>query len=183
MAYSIFITAHGGRDAGTSKGTYLVPPGVNVHCFTGDAVLLKGNIGMAIEDRLTAPALNIDVVNNSVTKTYTAFELMPNYTAFGSNHADPAFLFDTGVYYVGSQKNDPPSLAIGDGVQIQLGDVIAQYRRNFPDLTDVYWLCCRAAPQNSNNPVDVDDGAYGLIEKPSDMGLKPSKVKQSGVWR
>ncbi|MEJ6710292.1 MAG: hypothetical protein QNK92_16110 [Amylibacter sp.] len=138
---------------------------------------------MAIEDRLTAPGLDVDMVKNSATKTYNAFEMMPNYTAFGSSAADPAFQFATGVYYVGSQKNAAPSLAIRDGAKMQMGEVIAKFRKLYPGMTDVYWLCCRAAPQNSNNAVEVDDGAYGLVEKPSDMGLKPSAVKQASKWR
>lgn len=183
MAYSIFITAHGGRDGGTAKGTYVVPPGVNIHVFTDDAVLLKGGIGMAIEDRLTRPALDVAIVNNSATKVYNPFDLIPDYTAYGTHAGDPAFQFATGVYVVGTVKGAAPALPLADGSRAQLGDIIRAFRKAAPGLTDVYWLCCRAVPQNSNNTEEIDDGQYGLIEVPKESGLKPSQVKASGTWR
>jgi len=184
MAYSIFITAHGGRGQGTSSGTYLVPPGVNVHCYTDDAVLLKGGMGMAIEDRLMMPALDIATVQACVTKSYAPYDMMPNYTAFGAPSSDAAFQMATGSYYVGQTKGEAPSWAIGAGQKMRLSDIIAGYRKLASGLTDVYWLCCRAAPQNANNSEDVDLDAFGMIEKPKDMGLKPSQVKaKGGAWR
>lgn len=183
MPYSIFITAHGDRGAGTELGANLVPPGVTIHCVTGDAVLLKGDVGMAIEDRLTLPALDVPTVQAAATKTYTAFDMIPNYTAYGAGAADPAFQFATGVSCVGTQKNDPPALALNDGASLRIADVIGRFRKLYAGLTDVYWLCCRAAPKNANNTIDVDDGAFGLIEAPAATGLRPSQVKARGSWR
>jgi len=184
MAYSIFITAHGGRGSGTSKGTYVVPPGVSIYAFTDDSVLLKGGAGMAIEDRLTTPGLNVNMVRNSASKVYEAFDIVPNYTAFGSHGGDPAFQFDTGAYYVGAAKNSAPALALNDGEQMRLGDIIGAFRKNFTGMTDVYWLCCRAAPQNSNSTHDVSVDFFGITEKPNDMGLRPSQVvAKGGRWR
>jgi hypothetical protein len=184
MAYSIFITAHGGRGSGTSKGTYVVPPGVSIYAFTDDSVLLKGGAGMAIEDRLTTPGLNVSTVRNSASKVYGAFDIIPNYTAYGSHGGDPAFQFDTGAYYVGTAKNSAPALALNDGEQMRLGDIIGAFRKKFPGMTDVYWLCCRAAPQNANSTHCVSVDAFGITEKPNPMGLRPSEVvAKGGQWR
>lgn len=185
MPYGIFVTAHGGRGTGTAKGTYCVPPGANLKFFTDDAVLLKGNIGMAIEDRLTRPALDLDVVRGAVQKTSDPFETIPNYTAFGSHNGDPAFQFQTGVYYIGSQKNDPPAMALNHGQQIRLSEIIAAFKKaNGSVPAEVYWLCCRAVPQNSNNAEEVDATFFGSMQKAKDMGLKPSQVvAKGGSWR
>lgn len=183
MAYSIFISAHGDRTAGTPNGTYLVPPGVNIYFYTGDEVLLKGNAGMAFEDSLTGQSLDIGSVKRSATKVYTPFETVPNYTAYGAEDDDPAFQFDTGAYFVGSEKGAPPSLRLSGDQEIQMGELIGKYRMKFQGLKDVFWLCCRGAPQNCNNRIDVDEGQWGIIESPKDTGLAPSQVKAQDSWR
>ncbi|MGF1721394.1 hypothetical protein L4D20_15245 [Vibrio kyushuensis] len=184
MAYDIFISAHGGRGDGTSKGTYVVPAGVRIHVFTGDDVLLKGAAGMNMEDMLTLPGYDLGKVKASVSKVYEEYETVPNYTATGSYSGDPAFQFDTGVYYVGSQKHGAPALPMGNGQNIRLGDIISLFRKTFPGLVDVYWLCCRAAPQNSNNNTYESVDSFGIVQRPKSMGLTPSEVvKRGGKWR
>ncbi len=57
--------------------------------------------------------------------------------------------------------------------------------------SNIYWLCCRAAPDNSNNlddDKDVVTGVFrgkniGATEEASHTGLTPSQVKQLGSWR
>jgi len=183
MGYGIFITAHGGRGQGTSQGTYVVPPGVHIQCYTDDAVLLKGSIGMKIEDRLMMPSLNIASVRKHVSKTYKPFDIMPNYTAFGAPDTDGAFQMETGAYFIGQKKGKSPILPIGEGEKMKLGDIIGKFRKAKEGLVEVYWLCCRAAPQNANNTSDVSVDAFGIEEQPMDMGLSPSKVAKTGSWR
>ena len=156
-----------------------------MYFYTDDAVLLKGNMGMAVEDRLTTPALDVDLVRAHVKNTHQPFEIIPNYTAYGSHGGDPAFQFQTGTYYVGSAKNAAPALALNDGQQMKLGDIISAFTMaNNTAPAEVFWLCCRAVPQNSNNTVEVSVDAFGLIEKASDMGLRPSQVvARGGQWR
>jgi len=164
MDYSIFVSAHGDRRAGTSKGTFVLPRGVNLYFYTDDAALLKGRAGMDIEDCLTTPSLDEDLVKANVKTLHQSLECVPNYIATGSHSNDRAFQMKTGVYYVGSPKGNPPALRLRNHQQVRLSDIIYSFHKvnsSFP--TDVFWLCCRAAPQNSNRTFDVSSDNFSLV--------------------
>jgi len=183
MGYAIFITAHGGRDAGTSHGTYLVPPGVKIYFYVKDGELMRGDTGSKVEDTLTKPKLNINMATKAAKYVYKPYDIIPNYIAYGSDISDPAFQFATGIYLVGSSKGQPPHIEIEDGGKEYLSDIVAYYRENHPGLVRVYWMCCRATPQNSNATVDVSTGTFAMQERARDMGMKPSDVMKFGEWR
>lgn len=71
-------------------------------------------------------------------------------------------------------KNSAPALALNDGEQMRLGDIIGAFRKDYAGMTDVFWLCCRAAPQNANLTHDVSVDFFGIAQKPNDMGLPPA---------
>jgi len=85
----------------------VVPLYVNLYFYTDDAVLLKGNMGMAVEDRLTTRSLNTDLAKAKVKTVHPAFAIVPNYTEYGSHAGDTAFQFQTGVCCVGTAKGSP----------------------------------------------------------------------------
>jgi hypothetical protein len=157
---------------------------MNIYVYVEDAVGLRADVGMALEDKLTMPSLDIPGAQAKATTVYKPYDIMPNYTLFGADHTDPAFQFATGVYYVGASKGDAPAWPVGDGQKEKIGDIVSAFRKAHAGLTDVFWLCCRSAPDNANNFTGVVNvGVNGGIMGPASMGLKPSQVKAQGGWR
>lgn len=163
-----FVSAHGGRNAGTSTGTFVVPKGLEIHLYVADGGLLENSIAIPLYRDLTRPIGHGRVCPTFVKRIAPALDTVPNYIAFGAEHqginADPVFLgYPTGIYQVGKQT---PSLPIPDGQQMKLSEIVYSKK---PHLTgSLHWLCCREN-MNPNRAVK----AY-----------KPSEVKAyHGVWR
>ncbi len=163
-----FVSAHGGRDAGTSDGTFVVPKGLEIHFYCADGQLLSNSLAIPLYRDLTRSTGFGRVCSSFVKKVARPFQTVPNYTAFGAAHsgpgADPVFQgFPTGVYRAGKQT---PCMAIPDGNQMRLSDIV--YARR-PHLSGVlHWLCCR-----ENMDANKAIKAY-----------KPSEVKAwYGEWR
>lgn len=185
-SYSIYISAHAHREAGTKTGTYVIPPGVNLYVYTADNTLLRGDHAAVIQKWLTAGSLDIEKAKSKASRVYKQFELIPNYIASGALPADLAFKKKTGIYYVGSDRDSPPAYHLRYKDSYTLSDIIGNFRAVDRRLCDVFWLCCRGAPQNSNNNDIRAKGLFTLLSQPklSGAGLSPSEVKKrGGKWR
>lgn len=181
-SYSICISAHGHRKAGTKTGTYVIPPGVNLYVYTADNTLLRGDHADTLQKLLTAGSLDIKKAKSLASRVYKQFELIPNYIACGALPGDLAFAKKPGIYYVGCDKDSPPAYQIRYKDSFPLSEIIGNFRKEDKRLRDVFWLCCRAAPQNSNNNDIMAKGLFTLLERPklSGAGLSPSEIKRRG---
>jgi len=162
-----FISAHGGRGAGTSTGTLIVPKDLEIHFYCADGQLLSNSIAVPLYQDLTRPTGHGRVCSTYVKRIARPYENVPDYIAFGAQHqgpnADPVFRgYPTGVYQVGKQT---PSLPIPAGQTMKLSEIIYSKK---PRLTGrLHWLCCQ---ENLNPNRRVTP-------------YSPSSVKFYGRWR
>lgn len=96
---SYAVLTHGDRAAGTSTGTYVLPPNVTVYFFTADTLLLNSAGGEIIEDNLLTAHPNELGVRAVAAEVKKGWDTIPNYTATGD--AAGVFRYATGVYRVG----------------------------------------------------------------------------------
>ncbi len=185
----LVVSAHGGRDAGTAQGTLVLPPGVTLYFYTRDTIAMSGGTkaatsgGAYLEHVLLQPNPPEAMVQSMAVETRRPFELVPNYTAFGSFMGDPAFTMQTGLYWVGQSPVTGLGMPLMDGAQMRLSDIIHEGRK--VGASSIYWLCCRSAPENATVSDDAGLSADGFSSytKGSTSGLKPSEVKKTGTWR
>lgn len=184
----VVVTGHGGRGGGTAAGSYLVPKGVAIYFFTGDHSVMYSGASDTIMDMLcTTKHYHPNKVRAAAVQKVEGGQTCPNYTCFGTND----FRDKSGVYQVGLSRSKGPMLAIPDGKTKRLSEIIGGASSGGVIGRYVYWLCCRAAPDNSNNINDDADEVIGkvfgykvgAVEVGSPAGMTPSKVKQLGVWR
>lgn len=183
----VVVTGHGGRGAGTSKGSYVVPKGVTIYFFTKDHTVLYEGASDILMDNLCVNHPRAVAVRNAAVDVKTEYESVPNYVCYGTNDFRDA----SGVYRVGTNRTAGPMVAIPNGTEKRLSDIVGGSGKGIVG-SRIYWLCCRAAPDNSNN---IDDNAdvvtgqlttgddIGAVEVASAMGLSPSQVKATGQWR
>jgi hypothetical protein len=163
-----FVSAHGGRGAGTSTGTFVVPQDLEIHFYCNDGEVLSNSLAISLYGDLRRPIGHGRVCPSFVKRVAGPFQTVPNYIAFGAQHqgpnADPAFLgFPTGVFRVGRQT---PSFPIPDGHQLRLSEIV--YSRP-PHLTGrLHWLCCT---------VNMDPNRAIAPYRPSEV------VAWNGAWR
>ena len=190
----IVIAGHGDRGIGTPAGTYVVPKGVTIYFFTSDSQVLYDSAAELLTKNLcrnhpkTIAIQKLAVQKGEVKRE---FETVPNYTCYGTDD----FNDPTGVYIVGQPMSAGPAIPIPDGQEKRLSDIIGGCSNGGVIGSNIYWMCCRASPDNSNNiddDKDIVSGSFkagthnldlGASEQGSNMGLKPSQVKQSGQWR
>jgi hypothetical protein len=139
-------------------------------------------------DRLCRNHPTPDRVEKYAVEVKTQFTTVPNYICYGTND----FRDPSGVYQVGRRRNLGPIRAIPNNTQKFLSEIIGGSGSGGVIGSKVYWLCCRAGIDNSNN---IDDNAdeiighrvgglkMGAIEHGSSTGLKPSQVKSMNRWR
>lgn len=185
------ITGHGGRGSGTSKGTYVVPKGVTIYFFTNDSTVLYSGASDALMDQLCRRHTKVNLVRSHAVDIKTEFQTVPNYVCYGTDDFRDA----SGVWQVGLRRTHGPILPIPDGTEKRLSEIIGGSGGGGVIGSNIYWLCCRASPDNSNNIDDDSDivtgrlsrrlGRYkiGATEIGSDTGLKPSEVARTGHWR
>jgi hypothetical protein len=186
---NVVILGHGGRGAGTATGTYVVPPNVTVYFFEDDTHLLNTDGILEILPFLLTRHPNELVAQAAAAEVKRAFESVPNYVVEGNLDLP----YDSGVYVVGQPPEAGPALTVHPGTQKHLSDLIGGQSQGGAIGNSVYWLCCRAAPTNSNNPTvnvvrQLVDGSgnvhvLGGEEVGQDMGRKPSAVSATGRWR
>ena len=189
---SVVITGHGGRKGGTAVGTYLIPPGVTVYFFTKDATVLYADASDAIMDKLCTAHPNELLIRGMAVDVKTAYETVPNYTCFGTtDFRDPS-----GAYRVGAAPLAATLVVpVPNNTEKRLSEIIGGTSSGGVIGSHVYWLCCRAAPDNSNNIDDNSDIVtghvafggplleVGAVEVGSTAGLTPSRVRELGSWR
>ncbi len=195
---SLVVSCHGGRGAGTSKGTYVVPKGVKIYFFTDDTVILSEGQSWTddagdrqssgatwLEDLLLTTAPDELTVQKYATEVKKQFETIPNYVASGAADDDPNFTYPTGLYWVGADPNNGPCFRVPHGREYRLSQIIGGAGSGGVISTTIYWLCCRYSPRNSNNTSVVGDkGTFGYDDQAAGMGLKPSQVAAlGGHWR
>ncbi|HEY7577472.1 MAG TPA: hypothetical protein VH855_07730 [Acetobacteraceae bacterium] len=185
MASYVFY-GHGGREAGTSSGTYVVPPGVTIYFFALDSEILYDSAAAIIRNTLLRAHPNEMAVQGVARDIKRAWDKVPNYKLTGdSNLPDP-----TGVYLVGTNKSGGPAMPLLHGSSKYLSDLIGGAGKGGVLGNIIYWMACRAAPDNSNN---IDDNADAVtsaingnsmtcIEQASAQGRSPSAVKMIGSW-
>jgi len=181
---NVVITGHGGRKSGTSKGSYVIPPGVTVYFFTKDKQLLNSDGSDLIMDNLCCDHPREQAVRNIAVEVKTAYETIPNYIAYGTND----FRDPTGAYEVGQPVSNGPFSPITNGTQKYLSDIIGGQSSNGVIGSHIYWLCCRDAPITTNSTditvaTDLQGHILGGNISASVSGLKPSEVKQTGKWQ
>lgn len=173
----------------------VVPPNVNLYFFTQDTIDMDGGQewrsrsgrrmasgGALIEALLLRNNPDEDRVKRMNTEHIKPFQSIPNYQIVGEVHPHPAFKNPTGLYQVGQRPGQGCLGRIQSGESGYLSDVLFSLPKDVD--FDVYWLCCRHAPTNSNNTSAFKKGNFGLENVASDMGLKPSQVKaRGGRWR
>lgn len=183
----VVVTGHGGRGVGTSVGSYVVPRGVTIYFFTPDQSVLYAGASDILMDNLCVNHPRAVAVRNAAVDVKTEYETVPNYVCYGTNDFRDA----SGVYRVGAARTVGPMVAIPNGTKRRLSEIIGGSGNGIIG-SRIYWLCCRAAPDNSNN---IDDSAdivtgnlttgdeIGAVEVASSMGLTPSQVRRTGQWR
>jgi hypothetical protein len=184
----VVVTGDGGRGAGTSTGTYVVPKHVIIYFFTMDGQLLNEDGSDVILDSLCTNSPNEAGVQRLATERKRQYSTVPNYICSGSNK----FRDPTGVYAVGLPVSHGPILAIPYGMEKRLSDIIGGGSGGGAIGTRVYWLCCRAKPPVANKTsfeiaTTVTDASgvsriIGGDVEASPSGLKPSQVKKLGNW-
>jgi hypothetical protein len=182
----VVITGHGGREGGSSTGTYVVPKGVTIYFFTPDHSVMYAGASDKMMDYLCAKHTYRRRVQAAAVQVKKEFDILPNYICYGTND----FRDPSGVYLVGKNRSEGPILSIPDKTQKTLSEIIGGAGKGVIG-SNIYWLCCRAAPDNSNNlddDKDVVTGVFrgkniGATEEASHTGLTPSQVKQLGSWR
>lgn len=163
-----FVSAHGGRGAGTSTGTFVVPRDLEIHFYCADGTVLQNSLAIPLYRDLTRPIGYGRICSSFVKRIARPFETVPNYIAFGAEHqgpnADPVFLgYPTGVFRAGGNQ---PSLPIPAGRQMRLSEIV--YSRK-PHLTGrLHWLCCRE---------NMDPNRVVQPYRPSEV------VAWHGAWR
>lgn len=190
---SMVITAHGGRGAGTSTGTYVVPKGVTIYFFTDDALIMSeggqnpdGSMhgAMFLENLLMTTHPDELSAQGFATEVKRAFDTVPNYTASGAAATDPNFTHPTGCYWVGNDPANGPCIPMQEGVEYRLSQLIGG--GGAPNSPVFYWLCCRYSPRNSNNMrvVGSSSDTFAYQDEASATGLKPSQIRAlGGRWR
>lgn len=182
------IYAHGGRDAGTATGTYIVPKGVTIYFFEKDEQYLYNNAAKVIMNTLLTGHPDEAAVQAIAKETKTAYQSVPNYQASG----DPN-IAGMGVYLVGLEPAVGQLVAIPAGTKKRMSDIIGGSGRGGVLGDTIYWLACRAAPTNSNvfaattgDKIGTSTGVMNLnaVNVTPDSGLKPSVVRAiGGRWR
>ena len=143
---SYVIICHGGRTAGTSSGTYVVPKGVTIYFFTADGVNMNGAGGTLLVNALLDPHPAELDVRALAEETKTEYETVPNYTAAPGGAEFPV---PTGVYLVGrGPAAGGPVTAIT--AKTRLGDLIGGGSSGGSLGSHIYWLACRATPVSFN---------------------------------
>lgn len=185
---AVVITGHGGRETGSYVGSYLVPKGVTIYFFTPDNTVMYSGASDRLMDRLCRNHPTPDRVEKYASEVKREFTTVPNYICYGTND----FRDPSGVYLVGRRRNLGPIVPIPNNTQRFLSDIIGGASSGGVIGNKIYWLCCRAGIDNSNN---IDDDAdeivgksvagleMGAIEHGRGMGLKPSQVKNLNRWR
>lgn len=193
---SLVVSCHGGRGAGTSTGTYVVPKGVEIYFYTDDTVNLDGGAswiedGEAVADGATyleglllTTDPDEDTAKDLKFEVKRGFDTVPNYEASGARAGDPAFTYPTGLYWVGSDPGRGPAMPIHHGNRYRLSEILSLRGVGGIVAPTIYWLCCRYSPRNSNNTKSVNLGEFGLMDKGKSSGLKPSQIVARGRrWR
>lgn len=184
----IVVTGHGGREVGAFKGTYVVPKGVTIYFFTNDNTVLYAGASDKLMDNLCRNHPNPLRVQGAAVEIKREFEIIPNYICYGTDD----FRDPSGAYEVGRRRNLGPTLPIPNNTQKYLSDIIGGAGGRGVIGSNIYWLCCRAAPDNSNNIDDNSDIVTGMfrgkpigaVEVGSSTGLTPSQVRnRGGNWR
>ncbi|HEV8606251.1 MAG TPA: hypothetical protein VGQ99_12835 [Tepidisphaeraceae bacterium] len=137
------VSAHGGAEkktgglrqilAPTEKfkyGVTLVPSGLTLVMFTAQAQVFVG--GDPELDALIAGNENDPTVVNRIHKLKTAYAIVPDYRAYGTND------FRSGIYAVGSNakvRNLP------DGSITKLSDIFTWAKQD-GTVRRIYWLAC-----------------------------------------
>jgi hypothetical protein len=182
----VVITGHGGRTGGSSTGSYVIPKGVTIYFFTGDHTVMYAGASDKIMDMLCAKHTYRRKVQAAAVQVKKELETIPNYICYETNDFRDA----SGVYLVGRNRSHGPIMSIPDKTEKRLSEIIGGSGKGVIG-SNIYWLCCRAAPDNSNNiddNMDVATGTFqgktiGAAEQGSHTGLTPSQVKQLGNWR
>ena len=182
----VVITGHGGREGGSSTGTYVVPKGVTIYFFTKDHTVMYSGASDKIMDYLCAKHTYRRRVQAAAVEIKKEYDVIPNYICYGTND----FRDPSGVYEVGRSRSKGPIRSIPNNTQKTLSEIVGGSKTGLIG-SNIYWLCCRAAPDNSNNiddSADIVTGKFrgfkiGAVEQASHTGLTPSQVKQLGKWR
>ncbi|MET0010634.1 MAG: putative adhesin [Candidatus Thiodiazotropha sp. 6PLUC4] len=163
-----FVSAHGGRDAGTSTGTFVIPNDLEIHFYSADGTVLQNSLAVPLYCDLTRQTGYGRICSSYVKRIAGPYQVVPDYIAFGAEHqgadADPVFQgYPTGIYRAGRQA---PSLPIPAGQQMRQSEII--YSRK-PHLTGrLHWLFCRE---------NMDPNRVVQPYRPSDV------VAWGGAWR
>lgn len=178
------IITHGGRDAGTATGTYVVPPNVTLYFFTKDTELLHASASAIIEDNLLTAHPNELGVRNVAVEVKKAWDTVPNYKMTG-DAAGSGFRFATGVYQVGQTPAAGPVVPVAPGVTRYLSDLIGGNTGKGAIGIHIYWLACRAAPTKFSGlsaGTEIVTQLHGSIMAGAQVAapVKPSMVLASG---
>lgn len=184
------IFGHGNRNAGTERGTFVVPKNCSIHFFERDGQLLnmagaRTLLGWLLSDH---PFLQY-VKDNEVVESFAAYETVPNYLFTGdAKAAEICGVPATGVYRIGQPASNGPVIPMATGRRFRISDFIGKRDNAFGN--NFYWICCRAAQTNSNNTDRVTAtlttaGTTKARERVGrDSGLTPSQVvARGGKWR
>lgn len=182
------IYGHGGRTAGTATGTYVIPKGLSIYFYAKDGEILYDSAATVIKSFLLTGAANEVSAQAAARETKTAFETIPNYRITGDANLPDA----TGIYLVGQPKSAGPLAPIPHGTSYLLSDIIGGASGGGVIGTAIYWLACRAKPDNAmltdDNADIVTSSVNGVnascVEQGLSYGLTPSQVKaRGGNWR
>lgn len=179
---SYAILTHGGRGAGASTGTYVIPPKVTIYFFQPDTQLLNSAGGEIIEDNLLTTHPNELGVRAVAHETKGQWETIPNYEASGD--ANGVFRYPTCVYRVGQDPSGGPFLSIPAGRSRRISDIIDGQSGGVLGL-HIYLLACRAAPlsfssmtESRRTETTLLGAALGRSQNPEPVA--PSMVVDSG---
>lgn len=177
---SYAVLTHGDRAAGTSTGTYVLPPNVTVYFFTADTLLLNSAGGEIIEDNLLTAHPNELGVRAVAAEVKKGWDTIPNYTATGD--AAGVFRYVTGVYRVGQDPAAGLIIPIPAGTSRRISEIIGGQSRGALGL-HIYWLACRAAPINFSEFSESRKTVTTLLGSPLARSQNPEPLKPSTVVR
>lgn len=126
------VCAHGSKVPAPSRNNFVIPPGVEIVFYVPHDRILDWDRSIMIWARLRTGDEG-GAVRDFAYRTYSAYEMVPNYTAWGSNDAF------SGIYRINGGKESLRAGQSGTIYDIVYGNAAAGVNRH---RGRIHWVAC-----------------------------------------
>src|SRR5262245_33980298 len=141
----VAIYSHGRRSIGTSRGSYLIPPGVTIYFFVKDEVAFRTIWATYLLRQLCQANPDVNAVRQLAVEVKREYETIPNYEVYADANGygpDCSFKYQAGAYLVGlTCETNQPLVTIANPIRIS--ELIGGQSSGGALGNNIYYLACR----------------------------------------